>query len=128
MDGGVCVTGGGANGNDGAEERCHLIINGGPGRQRCPKASNSATRPTTSTPELQIRLEKFHDLPEKLYSGCRAVIGRSCSTLSRRPQVGTPGLLRVTSTVVSSEATETPFQRGLAPLRGSNWRHLADAS
>jgi hypothetical protein len=44
---------------------------------------------------------------EKEYGRCRAVIGRYCSNLSRRPPAGKT-CLSLTSRAVSSKATETP--------------------
>ena len=56
---------------------------------------------------------------EKEYCRSRAVIGRYCSILSRRPPAGKT-CLSLTSRAVSSEATETPFtSRTRLDLRGS---------
>ncbi len=57
--------------------------------------------------------------PEKEYCPNRAVIGRYCSILSRRPPPGKT-CLSLTSRAVSSKATETPFTSRTRPnLRGS---------
>ena len=56
---------------------------------------------------------------EKEYCQGRAVIGRYCSILSRRPPAGKT-CLSLTSRAVSSKATETPFTSRTRPdLRGS---------
>jgi hypothetical protein len=52
-----------------------------------------------------------------LWSSRRAVIGRYCSDLSRRPPAGNP-CLSLTSRVVSPKATETPFTSRTRPNSG----------
>ena len=52
------------------------------------------------------------------YARGRAVIGRYCSNLSRRPPAGKT-CLSLTSRVVSSKATETPFTRRACPDSGA---------
>ena len=91
----------------------HLIINGGPGRQRCPKASNSATRPTTSTPRPWTPDTRSPTGPKREHLIPREASAQSSSR-------------RTMSSILSDAHADTPLLR-LTKTSDRSWLDTAHA-